>query len=197
MGPCRHGARAAGRWGRSWSPARERSGAPSASRPRAPSATASPPVTSRCGGAGGRSPGCGPRRPPPPPAPPPPPPPAPRDPFRPAPGDLPLFAGYGLIGVAVFMTVYLTAIRLSTVAAAAMLLYTAPAWVTLLARLFFHEPLSRRKVAAVLLTVTGSALVVRAYDPAALRLNLAGILAGLAAGPPQHDVTGGDAVAEG
>jgi len=105
-----------------------------------------------------------------------------RDAFRIAPRDLPLFAGYGLIGVAVFMTVYLTAIRLSTVAAAAMLLYTAPAWVTVLARLFFHEPLSRRKAAAVLLTVTGSALVVRAYDPAALRLNLAGILAGLAAG---------------
>jgi drug/metabolite transporter (DMT)-like permease len=105
-----------------------------------------------------------------------------RDAFRIAVRDLPLFAGYGLIGVAVFMTVYLTAIHLSTVATAAMLLYTAPAWVTVLARLLFREPLGRRKVAAVLLTVAGSALVVRAYDAAALRLNLAGVLAGLAAG---------------
>ncbi len=96
--------------------------------------------------------------------------------------DLPLFAAYGLIGVAVFMTVYFTAVRLSSVATAAMLLYTAPAWVTVLARIFFAEPLGRRKVAAVLLTVAGSALVVRAYDPAALRLNLAGVAAGLAAG---------------
>src|SRR3990172_5274519 len=152
MGPCRHGARAAGRWGRSWSPARERSGAPSASRPRAPSATASPPVTSRCGGAAARSSCCWGGAPPPapPPSPSPPPP--------------------------------LPATRLSPGAAAAMLLYPAPAWVTLLARLFFHEPLSRRKVAAVLLTVGGSALVVRAYDPAALRLNLTGVLTGLAAG---------------
>jgi len=52
-----------------------------------------------------------------------------RDAFRIAPGDLPLFAVHGAVGVAVFMTVYLTAIRLSTVATAAMLLYTAPAWV--------------------------------------------------------------------
>lgn len=96
--------------------------------------------------------------------------------------DLPLFAAYGLLGVAVFMTVYFTAVRLSSVATAAMLLYTAPAWVTVLARVFFAEPLGPRKVAAVLLTVAGSALVVRAYDPAALRLSLGGVAAGLAAG---------------
>ncbi len=96
--------------------------------------------------------------------------------------DVPLFAAYGLIGVAIFITVYLTAIRLSTVATAAMLLYTAPAWVTLLARIFFHEPLRRQKVVAVLASIAGSALVVRAYDPAALRLSLGGVLAGLAAG---------------
>lgn len=96
--------------------------------------------------------------------------------------DLPLFAAYGLLGVAVFMTIYFTAVRLSSVATAAMLLYTAPAWVTVLARIFFAEPLGRRKAVAVLLTVAGSALVVRAYDPAALHLNLAGVAAGLAAG---------------
>ena len=96
--------------------------------------------------------------------------------------DLVWFGAYGLIGVALFMTVYLTAIRLSTVAAAAMLLYTAPAWVTLLARLVFAEPLGPQKIAAVLLTMLGSALVVRAYAPAALRLNLPGVAAGLAAG---------------
>jgi len=96
--------------------------------------------------------------------------------------DLPLFAAYGLLGVAVFMTVYFTAVRLSSVATAAMLLYTAPAWVTVLARVFFAEPLGRGKVAAVLLTVAGSGLVVRAYDPAALRLSIGGVAAGLAAG---------------
>lgn len=96
--------------------------------------------------------------------------------------DLPLFAGYGLIGVALFMTVYFSAVRLSSVATAAILLYTAPAWVTVLARALFGEPLGARKVGAVLLTVAGSALVVRAYDPGALRLNLAGVAAGLVAG---------------
>jgi len=96
--------------------------------------------------------------------------------------DLPMFAAYGLIGVALFMTVYFYAIRLATVATAAMLLYTAPAWVTLLARVFFHEALTTRKLAAVLLTFAGSALAVRAYDPAALRVNVAGVSTGLAAG---------------
>lgn len=105
-----------------------------------------------------------------------------RDALRIAPGDLPMFALHGAVGVAAFMTVYLTAIRLSTVATAAMLLYTAPAWVTLLARVFFNEPLGPRKLAAVMCTVAGSALVVRAYDPAALRLDLPGVLAGLASG---------------
>lgn len=98
------------------------------------------------------------------------------------PGDLLLFAAYGLVGVAIFVTVYLTAIRLSTVATAAMLLYTAPAWVALFARVAFGEPLGREKLLAILLAVGGSALVVRAYDPAALRLSLQGVLAGLAAG---------------
>lgn len=96
--------------------------------------------------------------------------------------DLAWFGAYGLIGVALFMTVYLTAVRLSTVAVAAMLLYTAPAWVTVLARVVFREPLGREKVAAVLLAVIGSALVVRAYAPAALRVNLPGVAAGLTAG---------------
>lgn len=96
--------------------------------------------------------------------------------------DLPLFAAFGLIGVAVFMTVYFEAIRRSTLATAAILLYTGPAWVVLLARLFYREPLTTGKAAAVALAFAGSALVVRVYDPAALRLSLPGVAAGLAAG---------------
>jgi DME family drug/metabolite transporter len=96
--------------------------------------------------------------------------------------DLLLFAAYGFVSIALFFLAYFTAIQLTTVATAAILLYTAPAWVTVLSAALFGEDLSRPKLAALLLAFAGCALVVRAYDPAALRLNLPGVLAGLAAG---------------
>lgn len=97
-------------------------------------------------------------------------------------GDLGLFALFGLISIAVFFFVYLFAISLTTVATAAILLYTAPAWVLVLSNLAFAEPLTRPKLWALGLAFAGCLLVVRAYDTAALRVTLPGVLAGLAAG---------------
>lgn len=94
--------------------------------------------------------------------------------------DLPLFAAYGLVGVAGFMTVYYTAIALTTVATAAVLLYTAPAWVAVLARLLFGESLARAKAVAVAAVVAGCALVAGGGGP--LRPSGLGVLAGLGAG---------------
>lgn len=102
--------------------------------------------------------------------------------LRVRPADLLLFAAFGLVSIAVFFFVYLYAISRTTVATAAILLYTAPAFVILLSALVFREPFTRLKAAAVLLAFAGSVLVVRGYDPSSLRLNLAGILAGLASG---------------
>ncbi len=96
--------------------------------------------------------------------------------------DLPLFAAYGAVSVAGFMTVYFIAIRMTTVATAAVLLYTAPAWVVVMARLLFGESMTRMKVAALALTFVGCVLVVGAAGPGALRLTPAGLLAGLGAG---------------
>jgi drug/metabolite transporter (DMT)-like permease len=95
--------------------------------------------------------------------------------------DAPLFAAYGAVSVAGFMTVYFAAIALTTVATAAILLYTAPVWVVLLARLAFREPLTRSKAAAVALVFAGCVLVAGA-GTAAVRLSPAGLLAGLGAG---------------
>ncbi len=94
--------------------------------------------------------------------------------------DLPLFLAYGLVGVAGFMTIYYTAIALTTVATAAVLLYTAPAWVVVLARAWLGEPLSRAKVAAVGAVVAGCALT--AGGGGSLRPSGVGVLAGLGAG---------------
>ncbi len=92
-----------------------------------------------------------------------------------------LFAAYGAVSVAGFMTIYLTAIERTTIATAAVLLYTAPAWVVVLARVFFGEALTRMKLLAVALTFAGSGLVAGAI-PGALRVHPIGVLAGLGAG---------------
>ena len=97
-------------------------------------------------------------------------------------GDLRLFAAFGIVSIAAFFFVYLYAISRTSVATAAILLYTAPIWVIVLSRVLFREPLTRGKVLAVVLAVAGCVLVVRGYDPQSLRLNLSGVLAGLAAG---------------
>jgi DME family drug/metabolite transporter len=98
------------------------------------------------------------------------------------PRDLALFAAFGLVSIAAFFFVYLYAISRTTVATAAILLYTAPAFVIVLSALLFHEPVTPPKAAAIALAFAGCVLVVRGYDPTSLRLNLPGVLAGLASG---------------
>lgn len=93
-----------------------------------------------------------------------------------------LFLGFGLIGVAGFYAIYIQAIALTGMGVAAVLMYTAPAWVTVLSTFIFHERLTARKVVALILAVSGCALVGRVYDLAGVRLNLRGLLAGLGAG---------------
>jgi len=96
--------------------------------------------------------------------------------------DWPLFVAFGLFGVAAFYVVYIHAIDLVGMGVAAVLMYTAPAWVTLFGALFLGEHLNWLKGGALLLSCAGCALVSRAYDLAGVRLNLLGILAGLGAG---------------
>jgi DME family drug/metabolite transporter len=105
-----------------------------------------------------------------------------RIPLRVASQDLGLFAVYGFVSVALFFVLYFDAIRRTSMATAAILLYTAPTWVALLSCFVLGESLSRSKLVALVLAFCGCGLVVRAYDPEALRLNLVGILLGLGSG---------------
>lgn len=98
------------------------------------------------------------------------------------PEDLGFFAAFGFVGVAAFFVVYMTAISMTTVATAAILLYTAPAFVIVLSALLFGETLTAPKTIAVACAFIGCGLVGRGYDLASLRLNLPGVLAGLASG---------------
>lgn len=89
---------------------------------------------------------------------------------------------YGIVGVGVFYFVYTQAILVTNVTTAVVLLYTAPAFVTLMARRVWGEPLATRKLLAIGLAFAGCALVARAYDLTQLRLNGVGLLFGLGAG---------------
>lgn len=96
--------------------------------------------------------------------------------------DLVFFLFYGLAGVAAFYFLYVQAVIQTSVTTAVVLLYTAPAFVTLMAWRAWGEPLTRQKILALSVAFAGCALVARAYDPAQLRLNVLGLVLGLGAG---------------
>ena len=100
--------------------------------------------------------------------------------------DLVFLVPLGLIGIGFFYLLYFYTVRESTVGTAAVLLYSAPAFVVILAWLFLEEPLNAAKAIALLLTTGGIFLVVGAYDPANLEVSpqilLTGLLSGLTYG---------------
>jgi drug/metabolite transporter (DMT)-like permease len=98
--------------------------------------------------------------------------------------DLPLLALFGFTGVFLFYGSYQIAVQQGGAALASVLLYTAPAWVTLLAALFFKERMTAPKWVALGLTLAGVALVSQGSGTAlaADRVSLVGIGCGLLAG---------------
>ncbi len=66
--------------------------------------------------------------------------------------DLPIVVAFGLVGVALFYASFQFAVQAGGGAMAAVLLYTAPAWVALLSWIFLKEAMGPRKLAALTLT---------------------------------------------
>lgn len=106
---------------------------------------------------------------------------------RVAPRDaLPLLF-FGLVCISVFYGAYQTAISETGVALAAVLLYTAPAWVALLSRLLLREALTPLKLACVVMTIAGVGLISLGPDlfgggGGDIHLNAFGLLVGLISG---------------
>jgi DME family drug/metabolite transporter len=96
--------------------------------------------------------------------------------------DLAFLLPLGLVGVGAFYLLYFYTVRESTVGTAAILLYSAPAFVVILARLFLKESLNAAKVFALFLTAGGIFLVAGAYDPANLEVSPKVLLTGLLSG---------------
>jgi DME family drug/metabolite transporter len=105
---------------------------------------------------------------------------------RVAPADLPALALFAAFGVSLFYLSYLQAVRNGGAALAAILLYTAPAWVAVASALWLHEPMTRHKLLALGLTLVGVACVALGADGggAGIRVGPAalgwGLLSGLA-----------------
>ncbi len=88
----------------------------------------------------------------------------------------------GLISQCLFNISYFTTIRITSIATAVTLLYTAPIFIALMARIFFRELFTANKIMALLLCVTGCFFTVTGGSWENLQLNSSGILTGLAAG---------------
>lgn len=91
------------------------------------------------------------------------------------------FFGTGVVSVVLFTCCYFTCQQLCSLAVASILLYTAPAIVVILSAILWREPITRRKVAALGLTLVGCALVCGVFA-GDLTVTAPGILLGLGAG---------------
>ena len=102
--------------------------------------------------------------------------------FRPSWREAGYYVVYGLVGLALFNVVWSASVAINKAAVATAILYSAPAFVALGARLFFGERVTAAQGAAILINLSGCVLVAGAYAPAALPRNLGGLLLGLASG---------------
>ena len=91
------------------------------------------------------------------------------------------FFGTGVISVLLFTVCYFNCQKLCSLAVASVLLYTAPSFVVLLSALLWKEPVTKRKLLALALTLVGCALVCGLFS-GSLTVTLAGVLLGLGAG---------------
>lgn len=79
--------------------------------------------------------------------------------FRIAWKDLWMFLGSGIISIVFFNICYFLTIEQATLAAASVLLYTAPCFVLLMSAVFFHEKITVQKLIALVLAFGGCVLV--------------------------------------
>ena len=95
--------------------------------------------------------------------------------------DLPWLAALGAVGVGTFHVLWNLSILHIGYAPATILLYSSPAFVTLVGWLAWREPLTRLKVLALALTLAGCVLAAGREELAGIELTAGGLILGLAA----------------
>ncbi|MGH3088283.1 MAG: DMT family transporter, partial [Rubrobacteraceae bacterium] len=96
--------------------------------------------------------------------------------------DLISLVPLGVVSIGCFYLLYFYTIQESEVGTAAVLLYSSPAFVVVLARIFLKESLSLLRISALFLTASGITLVVGAYDPSSFDVRPFVVVTGLGAG---------------
>ncbi len=95
--------------------------------------------------------------------------------------DIWVFVGTGILSFAFFTYCYYVSIDYNGMAVAAILLYTAPVFVSIMSALFFKNSFTKRKTIALIFSFVGCALVSEVLS-SELRISTIGILAGLGSG---------------
>ena len=91
------------------------------------------------------------------------------------------FFGTGVVSVVLFTVCYFSCQEICSLAVASILLYTAPAIVVVLSALLWREPVTKKKLLALGLTLVGCALVCGVFS-GSLTVTGGGIALGLGAG---------------
>ena len=91
------------------------------------------------------------------------------------------FFGTGIISVVLFTSCYFSCQKICSLAVASILLYTAPSFVVILSAMLSKEPVTKKKLLALALTLVGCACVCGVFD-GGLTVTFTGILLGLGAG---------------
>lgn len=91
------------------------------------------------------------------------------------------FLGTGIVSILLFTCCYFTCQKLCSLAVASILLYTAPSFVVVLSAILWKEPVTRKKLLALLLTLVGCACVCGVFA-GGLSVTIPGILLGLGSG---------------
>ncbi|MFJ5715790.1 DMT family transporter [Neobacillus sp. NPDC093127] len=96
--------------------------------------------------------------------------------------DVPLFIGTGICSIVLFNWCYFSAINQMNLSIAVILLYTAPAFVTVLSYFFLKEKMESVKLISVTGTILGYVLIAGLNVTDAATISAAGLLTGLGAG---------------
>ena len=88
----------------------------------------------------------------------------------------------GVVSQALFNYCYMNTIALSDMATGAVFLYTSPVFVALMSALFFHEPITLNKIAAIFINIAGCILTVTGGEFSSVRLPALGIFMGIMSG---------------
>jgi drug/metabolite transporter (DMT)-like permease len=98
------------------------------------------------------------------------------------PRDSVYFVGTGIISFVFFNWCYFVAINKTSLSVAAILLYTAPALVTIFSAILFKEKMTKQKIISLVLTFIGCILVTAFAQGTGQKITFIGMLAGLGAG---------------